>query len=132
VAVFGCADTGTSDCSALRFFFPMPVTLQSIAVSVFGNDEGVRVFGGAVNLGSNLFSGGTFPPGAPEVITYTNQDPITELTIQARVGGSLSIRSISVDDPTVAPIPLPAAAWLLLGGLGALGTVRAVARKRAA
>ena len=127
VAVFGCADSGTSDCSALRFFFPTPVTLQSVTWNAFASDVGVRVFAGSAPV--SAFASGTYPPGPPQVIDFTNQDPITELTIQARLSGSISIRAITVDDPTVAPIPLPAAAWLLIGGLGALG---AVARKRAA
>lgn len=36
------------------------------------------------------------------------------------------VPSIPADDPVVAPVPLPAAGWLLLAGLGGLG----VARKR--
>ena len=128
VAVFGCADSGTADCSTLRFFFPTPVTLQSISWNAFARDVAVRVFAGSAPVSD--FADGTYPPGLPEVINFTGQDPITELSIQALIRGSISIRSITVDDPLA--VPLPASAWLLFGSVGGIGALRAMVRRRRA
>lgn len=49
---------------------------------------------------------------------------VTEITFYTNGGGN-----VRIDDLMVAPVPLPAAAWLLIGGVGALG---AAARRRKA
>lgn len=57
--------------------------------------------------------------GAPVNDFWTRENDDTQAQLWARFTA----------DPNVAPIPLPAAAWMLIGGLGALG---AVARRRKA
>ena len=51
----------------------------------------------------------------------------TEFWTKENAENSAFLRASFTTTPNVAPIPLPAAAWMLIGGLGALG---AVARRR--
>ena len=50
---------------------------------------------------------------------------VSSVTFSTGGGGN-----VRIDDLSAAPVPLPAAGWLLLGGLGAIGALRR--RRRAA
>lgn len=84
--------------------------------------------GGPISTGGTFAFSRTIDPGQTLVLTI---DAITEAAVfNSGFADSRGFASIFLDVETVevAPIPLPAAAWLLLGGLGAL---RVAARRRA-
>jgi hypothetical protein len=92
----------------------------------------VQVIDGATN--TTLFDSGSFAVSTAGITSYSNAGDWTSSLISILLGPDawdVGIDNISytVSDATggVNPVPLPAAAWLLLGGLGALG---AVARRR--
>ncbi len=72
------------------------------------------------------------PPSVPPetTILFDNTFPLVDQLFMRSFGGQgAALKTLVIDDPAIAPIPLPATAWLLLGGLGALA---AFARRRRA
>ncbi|MEI4233439.1 VPLPA-CTERM sorting domain-containing protein [Roseovarius sp. D22-M7] len=64
-------------------------------------------------------------------VTFTrNADGDTVFPTFALLDGGIVAREIDTFDSTTAPIPLPAAGWMMVAGLGALGALRR--RRRAA
>lgn len=88
-----------------------------------------RTFG-SVDLtftqGSNASIQDTFPVGADQAFTNqfiaTGGTPINVAVDTTGSSGLLEFSQLTVE--TVAPVPLPAAAWLFLSGLGGLGALK--------
>ena len=135
---------GTQSRNEAQFVFQNPVRLLSLTFTLYAEAPNIEVF--ARRAGETIsdrfdffFSGGPpndgtgiGPDDVPprQTVTFDPSDPLrSEISMFSLGQPGAALVSITVDDPSLPPIPLPAAAWLLLGGLGALG---AVARKRRA
>ena len=115
------------------------VTINGFDIAPYLNrvrDSRVRIIDGMT--ATTLFDSGVFSVSTAGVTSYTNPGDWTSSLITIALGPDawdVGIDNISytVADATggggVNPIPLPAAGWLLLGGLGALG---GLARRRTA
>jgi hypothetical protein len=94
-------------------------TINLSGISGLGNDAsfGVRLVA-AYNptLGDEYASATSVLSGAP--VQYNNNS------------GNWRIADVQIDGTAIAPVPLPAAAWLLLSGLGSVGAL--TRRKRSA
>jgi hypothetical protein len=90
---------------------------NGLNISIVGKD-------GATTVDTTNFSLGSVGSSALYTFGWNN---VTSVTMSAS-GGSNGPYSqegieIAMDNLTVSPVPLPAGAWLLLGGFGALGLV---------
>lgn len=135
---------GTETRNEAQFVFQNPVRLLSLTFALYAEAPNIEVR--ARRAGETItdnfdffFSGGPPNDGAGigpndvpprRTVTFEPTDPLrSQITMFSKGVPGAALVSITVDDPSLAPIPLPAAAWMLLGGLGALG---AVARRRRA
>jgi hypothetical protein len=89
----------------------------------------------SINVGDTHFTAlaggdGKLANGNIHMVTITLSEAVSSLNL--RLGHDRSNDGFGIDGATVAlaPVPLPAAAWLLIGGIGALGV--AARRRRAA
>lgn len=73
-----------------------------------------------VSGGGNEYAPSAVPSGAVFSLSAFTSDPTTFFTDFANA----KLGEIEDTDPTPGVVPLPAGAWLLIGGLGALGAVR--------
>jgi hypothetical protein len=95
----------------------------SDAVNIF-NATGTLIT--RVDFNASTLAGGTFDNAAG-----LNNVTLTQLSVAGVNGAFLAANAAETGSPGVAPVPLPAAAWLLLSGLGALAPAARRRRKLA-
>ena len=103
-----------------------PFTLNSLNFNLLGNGTGNTLTVTGSNAAVVSFSVPTFAKNTYHLFDFGSTfENVTSVTFATSQGGN-----VRIDDLMAAPVPLPAAAWLLLGGMGVLGA--ASRRKRAA
>ncbi|MBB1492635.1 PEP-CTERM sorting domain-containing protein [Paracoccus sp. MC1854] len=115
---------------SLRFTFASPVTNVTFSrpagifpVSVFSYDaSGNQVFSASATYPNSLL------PRLNYGVNGADNTPILSFLLQGVTGTSTGISSISYEPVAIAPVPVPAAGFLLLGALGML----ALRRRKAA
>jgi len=123
----------------------LPSSLQigsytASGVSLAAGGDGVGLFDNAstpllqayISFGATTTTGGTVDNATGTNDTTGNNSNVTARSIVGTNGGFLSSGNQigspgSIANASVSPVPVPAAAWLMVSGLGALG---AMARRR--
>ncbi len=126
----GCLALNNNESSTLTFTSaPGKFTLNSLNFKLLGNGTGNTLFVNGSNGGSKSFTvGATYAKNTYHFFDFgTLFENVSGVTFSTANGGNVRLDDLMVSAP--APVPLPAAAWLLVGGLGALG---AAARRRGA
>jgi hypothetical protein len=102
-----------------------PFTLNSLNFNLLGKGTGNTLTVTGSNAAAVSFSVPTYANNSYHFFDFgTTFENVTAVTFSTNNGGNVRIDDVMV---TTAPVPLPAAAWLLIGGIGALG---AAARRR--
>ena len=101
---------------------PNLFTLSGLSFSLLGNGTGNFLQLVGSNGTSLTFAVANFAKNTYHTLAFTNEFADVSSVVFS-TGGRGNVR---IDDigATPAPIPLPAAAWLLVGGIGALAAVR--------
>jgi hypothetical protein len=86
----------------------------------------VNIFSGASTTASPIASVAFGADAGTPVATFDNAAGLNNSTVSTRSavgvdGAFLAKSGLEIGSPDVAPVPLPAAAWLLMSGLGACG-----------
>ena len=113
------------------FSFSTAISAFAIDVNTFATDNGA--YKATLNTGD--FANSTFEvfsgANTGQFIGFTSDTLFTSVTISAATGFAYSLDTLAYGSAAnVSSVPLPAAAWLLLSGLGAVGA--AARRKRKA
>lgn len=107
---------------------PGPFTLASLYFKLLGNGTGNTLTISGSNGTALSFSVPTYAKNTYHQALFTTEfQDVTSIIFSTTEGGNVRIDDVGA---TPAPIPLPGASLLLIGGLGALGAVSR--RKRAA
>lgn len=129
--MIGCRDTGDFSCSiSMASADGSAFNLQSFDLA----DHSFGFGGFALNITYNLFGGGSLLQSvttvADTVTTHLSSSPTASLSSVLFTWNGVSgndgfvMDNIVVNEPSVSPVPLPAAGWLLFASLGGLAVIK--------
>mgnify|MGYP006275866897 CR=1 FL=1 len=128
---FGVGETGSASVYQQSAFSSSAITLFGTGGSIFGGDVSGPIFAFSEAFGGSLRIDVSYASGTQFTSTNLVSGDFAGLGITPGVTASYTLndgQTISLEVLTPTPIPVPPAAALLLGGLGALGLMR---RRRA-
>lgn len=109
--------TGMSRVAAPGYF-----TLSGFSFNLLGNGTGNSLTVTGSNGTSLSFDVGSFAKNTYHTLAFADEFAnVSSIIFSTANGGNVRIDDLST---AAAPVPLPAAGWLLLGGLGAIGALR--------
>ena len=99
---------------------PNLFTLTGLSFNLLGNGTGNFLQLVGSNGVSLVYSAASYAHNVYHTLVFGDEfKDVTSVVFSTGDGGN-----VRVDDIGASPVPLPAAAWLLLGGIGALAAVR--------
>jgi hypothetical protein len=135
---FGADETGASsfvlapNTGDIRFQNNLAFGFQELNIQPFAFTPDRWYLAEVLFAPDDTVIGSLYDAGGTTLLAQLTAEGLTRTgggDIAVRSFGGIAFDNIRVEHATAAPIPLPAAGWLLLGGLAALGSV---ARRRAA
>jgi hypothetical protein len=123
-----CAALNNNETMVMTSLAPSPgsvFTLNSLNFNLLGRGTGNTLTITGSNAAVVSFSVPDFANNTYHLFDFGDTfADVTSVTFSASEGGN-----VRIDDLMAAPVPLPAAAWLLLGGMGVLGAASRRGRK---
>jgi hypothetical protein len=124
----GCLALNDNETTSLSG--PGSFTLSGLSFNLLGKGTGNALTVTGSNGTSLSFDVGDFAKNSYHTLAFADAfADVSSIVFSTSGGGNLRIDDLAVQGAS--PVPLPAAAWLLLGGLGAIGALGRRARSAA-